>query len=356
MFMQERSIINMRRDFPSLLKYQLQVERSNNPDRSSNVVLEPLERGFGTTLGNSLRRVLLSSIPGAAVTAIKIDSALHEFSHIPGVVEDVAEIVLSMKCLEIKLDGTNKAKAVLSGSGAGVLTAGMIQAPSNVEILNPELKICTLGFDGSVHIEIFIEHGVGYSTVASRVYEDKPVINMIMLDTNFSPIKKVAYKVENTRVGQVTDYDKLTLIVETNGSINPVQAVSNAAALLCEQFRRFVGCENIVDIDIDAEPSAIHNTPDKIALHKVLQKKISSLELSVRAMNCLKNMGLILLGDLVQKEEKYLLLTPNFGKKSLSEIKDVLASFGLHLGMEIGDWPPVSDDSDSHSALDAMEN
>jgi DNA-directed RNA polymerase subunit alpha len=312
---------------------KLNVEPGKEPSRFATVVAEPLERGFGMTLGNALRRVLLSSLHGAAVTAIQVEGILHEFSSIPGVREDVTDIVLNIKGLAIRtLGGEGPHRLTLKAKGPGEVTAGQIQCPGGIEILNPDLVLCTMDKGADISMELIVDSGKGYVPAVQNRPEDAP-IGLIPVDALYSPVRKVAYRVENTRVGQVTDYDKLSLDVETDGTVSPEDAVALAARILQDQLQLFINFE---------EPSAAvaETHADEPAFNKNLLRKVEELELSVRSANCLKNDNIIYIGDLVQKTESEMLRTPNFGRKSLNEIKEVLAQLGLHLGMEILDWPP----------------
>lgn len=292
----------------------------------------PLESGFGTTLGNALRRVLLSSIQGAAVTAIKIDGMDHEFSTIPGVREDVTNIVLNLKSLAIRYFGTEKKKLKLSVKGPAVVKAGMIETVDDIEIVNKNLVICTLDRDARLDMELYISSGKGYKPANENRVADMP-IGVIPIDSIFSPVKRVAYKVENSRVGSDTDYDKLFLTVETNGVLMSDMALALAAKIMQEQLQVFVNFDE-VDSKIASEPE------EKLPFRNELLKKVDDLELSVRSHNCLKNDNIIYIGDLVIKTEVEMLRTPNFGRKSLNEIKEVLAIMGLKFGMEVAGWPP----------------
>ncbi|KIM00054.1 DNA-directed RNA polymerase alpha subunit [Paramagnetospirillum magnetotacticum MS-1] len=311
---------------------KLHVEPGADAQRSATVVAEPLERGFGMTLGNSLRRVLLSSLQGAAVTAIQIDGVLHEFSSIPGVREDVTDIILNIKTLGLRMHGEGPKRMHLRAVGPGEVTAGLIEVGHDIEIMDPELVLCTLDEGAKLNIEFTVETGKGYVPASQNRPEDSP-IGLIPIDAIFSPVRKVAYKVENTRVGQVTDYDKLNMTVETNGAVTPDDAVALAARILQDQLQLFINFE---------EPTAVveEEKKDELPFNKNLLRKVDELELSVRSANCLKNDNIIYIGDLVQKTEAEMLRTPNFGRKSLNEIKEVLAQMGLHLGMEIANWPP----------------
>jgi DNA-directed RNA polymerase subunit alpha len=311
---------------------RVEVEGATADSRYGKFIAEPLERGYGMTLGNSLRRVLLSSLQGAAITAVKIDGVLHEFSTVPGVIEDVTDIILNLKTVPVRLHSENPKRVKISVSTPGVVRAGDIQCPSEVEILDPEVVICTVDQGGVLNMELTIESGKGYVPASQRVIEDKP-IGLIPIDALFSPVSKVNYKVEQTRVGQRTDYDKLTIRVETNGALKPDDAVAYAARILQDQLQQFVNFE---------EPEAVERekVSHDLPFNKNLLKKVEELELSVRSANCLKNENIIYIGDLVQKSENEMLKTPNFGRKSLNEIKAVLEIMGLTLGMMIPNWPP----------------
>ena len=311
---------------------KLEILPGSDSARFARIVAEPLERGFGVTLGNALRRVLLSSLQGAACTAIQIDGVLHEFSSIPGVREDVTDIVLNVKSLALRMHGDGPKRMYLEGSGPGEITAGMIEAGHDIEIVEPDIVICTLDDDAKISMELTVDSGKGYVPAAQNRAADAP-IGLVPVDAVFSPVRKVAFQVENTRVGQITDYDKLSLDIETNGVIAPEDAVALAARILQDQLQLFINFE---------EPStrAEEALPTEPAFNKNLLRKVDELELSVRSANCLKNDNIIYIGDLVQKSEQEMLRTPNFGRKSLNEIKEVLAQMGLELGMEIVNWPP----------------
>lgn len=302
------------------------------PGFKATMVVEPLERGFGTTLGNALRRVLLSSLQGGAVTAIKIAGVLHEFSSIPGVREDVTEIILNIKSLALCVNAEGAQRIYLNAVGPGVITAAQIVTNHTVEIMNPELVICTLDKDATIEIEMVVSTGRGYVTAAQNRTEDNP-IGLLPIDAIYSPVKSVVYKVVNARVGQQTDYDKLCLTVETNGVVTPEDAVGLAARILQDQLRVFINFEEPEEVTLE----------DKIAelpFNKNLLRKVDELELSVRSANCLKNDHIVYIGDLVKKTEAEMLKTPNFGRKSLNEIKELLAEMDLHLGMQVEGWPP----------------
>ncbi|MBX3596218.1 MAG: DNA-directed RNA polymerase subunit alpha [Rhizobiaceae bacterium] len=308
------------------------VEFSSKGRTHTTLVAEPLERGFGLTLGNALRRVLLSSLRGAAVTAVQIDGVLHEFSSIPGVREDVTDIVLNIKEIAIKMEGDGPKRMVVRKQGPGVVVAGDIQTVGDVEILNPDHVICTLDEGAEIRMEFTVDTGKGYVPAERNRAEDAP-IGLIPVDSLYSPVRKVSYKVENTREGQVLDYDKLTMTIETNGSVSGEDAVAFAARILQDQLGLFVNFE-------EPQKEVASEAVTELAFNPSLLKKVDELELSVRSANCLKNDNIVYIGDLIQKTEAEMLRTPNFGRKSLNEIKEVMAGMGLHLGMEVPDWPP----------------
>jgi len=323
----------LQRNWQTLIKpKQLSVEPGDDPKRVATVVAEPLERGFGLTLGNALRRVLLSSLQGTAVTSMQVEGVLHEFSSIPGVLEDVTDIVLNVKSIELRMYGEDPKRMRLRANGPGEVRAGAIDTGHDIEIMNPDLVICTLDSAAKIAMELTVENGKGYVPATQNRPEDAP-IGLIPVDALFSPVRKVSYRVENTRVGQVTDYDRLALRVETNGSVTPEDAVALAARILQDQLQLFINFEE------PRHPSE-ESRPSELPFNKNLLRKVDELELSVRSANCLKNDNIVYIGDLVQKSEAEMLRTPNFGRKSLNEIKEVLAQMGLHLGMEIPNWPP----------------
>jgi len=311
---------------------KLEYVEGGDPRREGTIIAEPLERGFGMTLGNSLRRILLSSLQGAAVTAIQIDGVLHEFSSIPGVREDVTDIVLNLKSLAIQMSVEGPKRLTLKADGPGEVTAGQISESNGIEILNPELVICTLDDGASIEMELTVNTGKGYVPADRNRPEDAP-IGLIPIDALYSPVQRVSYKVENSRSGQVLDYDKLTLQVLTDGTISPEDAVAYAARIMQDQLQLFVTFE---------EPKELpkRDEPEEPEFNRNLLRKVDELELSVRSANCLKNDNIVYIGDLIQKTEAEMLRTPNFGRKSLNEIKEVLASMGLRLGMDVPNWPP----------------
>ena len=332
------------------LKKPNALERKQGTDvrRKAAFVAEPLERGFGMTLGNSLRRVLLSSLQGAAVTSIKIEGVLHEFSSLTGVREDVTDIILNVKQIALRMEGEGPKRLQLSATGPGEVTAGQIAATGDIEVTNPDQVICHLDDGATLNMELTADIGKGYVPAQANRPADAP-IGLIPVDALYSPVRQVAYKVENTRVGQELDYDKLTLTVETDGTVTPEDALAYAARILQDQLQLFVHFD---DSQVRSAPSAgmvggdagmggaAEATADTNQLNRYLLKKVDELELSVRSANCLKNDNIIYIGDLVQKTEAEMLRTPNFGRKSLNEIKEVLASMGLRLGMDIPGWPP----------------
>src|SRR3954470_12835482 len=306
--------------------------------RRAVVVAEPLQGGFWVTLGNSLRRVLLSSLQGAAITSIKIDGVLHEFSSLTGVREDVTDIVLNVKQIALKMEGEGPKRLHLSATGPADVTAGMIATAGDIEVTNPDLLICHLDEGATLNMELMVDVGKGYVPAVANRPADAP-IGLIPVDALYSPVRQVAYKVENTRVGQELDYDKLTLTIETDGTVTPEDALGYAARILQDQLQLFVhfdeGMTQVPTMAGIAVPSAAETEADANQLNRYLLKKVDELELSVRSANCLKNDNIIYIGDLVQKTEAEMLRTPNFGRKSLNEIKEVLASMGLRLGMDI---------------------
>ncbi|MEJ2124735.1 MAG: DNA-directed RNA polymerase subunit alpha [Alphaproteobacteria bacterium] len=323
----------LQKNWQDLIKpAKLNITSGRDPKRFGKVVAEPLERGFGLTLGNALRRVLLSSLQGAAVTSVHIDGVLHEFSSIPGVREDVTDIVLNIKEIALRIHSEGPKRMVLKKEGPGVVLARDIEAGPDVEILNPNHVICTIDEGASVRMEFSAALGKGYVESQRNRPDDAP-IGLIPVDSIFSPVRKVSYRVDPTREGQILDYDKLTMEIETNGSVVPEDAVALAARILQDQLSIFVNFE---------EPSKEvreERTPE-LEFNAALLKKVDELELSVRSANCLKNDNIVYIGDLIQKSEAEMLRTPNFGRKSLNEIKEVLAGMGLHLGMEVPNWPP----------------
>ena len=311
---------------------QLDIRPGNDPLRQATAVAEPLERGFGLTLGNALRRVLLSSLQGAAITSVQIDNVLHEFSSVAGVREDVTDIVLNLKGVAVKMDVEGTKRVSISAKGPGVVTAGDISESNGIEILNKDHVVCHLDEGASLFMEMTVQSGKGYVSADKNRPEDAP-IGLIPIDAIYSPIRKVSYEVTPTREGQVLDYDKLTLKVETDGSVSPEDAIAYAARILQDQLQVFVNFD-------EPEAAGRAEEEDDLEFNPLLLKKVDELELSVRSANCLKNDNIVYIGDLIQKTEAEMLRTPNFGRKSLNEIKEVLTAMGLHLGMDILDWPP----------------
>jgi DNA-directed RNA polymerase subunit alpha len=323
----------IQKNWQELIKpLKLDVVPGADPERRATVVAEPLERGFGLTLGNALRRVLLSSLQGAAVTSVQIENVLHEFSSIPGVREDVTDIVLNIKSMGLRMHVEGPKRITLKASGAGVVKAGDIETGPDIEIMDPNLIICHLDKGAKLSMEMTVEYGMGYVSAAQHRAEESP-IGLIPIDSVFSPVNKVSYKVDNSRVGQVTDHDKLSIEVTTNGAVTPDDAVALAARILQDQLKLFVNFEEPQEVEQEEEK-------DELPFNRNLLRKVEELELSVRSANCLKNDNIIYIGDLVLKSESDMLRTPNFGRKSLNEIKEVLSQMGLHLGMEILEWPP----------------
>ena len=312
---------------PAKLDLQLSDDKSY-----AKIVAEPLEKGYGLTLGNSLRRILLSSIRGAAVTAIQIDGVLHEFTSIKGVREDVTDIVLNVKSLALKGSFEGSKKLILDAKGPGEIKASDITSVADVEILNPDLVICNLDENTSFHMEMTVGNGEGYVPAVMNKPEEPP-LGLIPIDSLFSPVKKVSYSISTAREGKALDYDKLTMEVQTNGSISAEDAVAYSAKIFQDQLSMFINFDEPQEVTIREKPAE----PE---FNKNLLRKVDELELSVRSMNCLKNDNIIYIGDLVQKSEGEMLRTPNFGRKSLNEIKEVLNGMSLYLGMEIPNWPP----------------
>jgi len=311
---------------------KLDIKAGVNEVNRATIVAEPLERGYGLTLGNSLRRVLLSSLQGAAVTAIQIDNVVHEFSSIPGVREDVTDIVLNIKALAIKLHSEGPKRMQLKKTGPGAVKASDISETADIEILNSDHIICTLDDGAEISMELTVATGKGYVPAERNRPEDAP-IGLIPVDALYGPVRQVSYKVENTREGQVLDYDKLSLDVETDGSVSPDDAVAFAARILQDQLQMFINFE-------EPQIEAVREDESEPDFNSNLLRKVDELELSVRSANCLKNDNIVYIGDLIQKTEAEMLRTPNFGRKSLNEIKEILSSMGLKLGMEVPEWPP----------------
>ena len=320
------------KNWKALIKPSKVDVKTHDSKSIATITAEPLEKGYGLTIGNSLRRIMLSSIRGSAVTAIQIDGVLHEFSSIKGVREDVTDIVLNVKSLALKSHSEGPKKLILDASGPGEIKANKILENPDIEILNPDFTICNLDEGTKFHMELTVNSGKGYVPANLNKIKDPP-LGLIAIDSLFSPVKKVSYSVSTAREGKALDYDKLTLEIETNGSIAADDALAYAARIFQDQLSMF--------INFDEPKEAIpQQKPVEPEFNKNLLKKVDELELSVRSMNCLKNDNIIYIGDLVQKTENEMLRTPNFGRKSLNEIKEVLGSMSLYLGMEIPNWPP----------------
>ena len=324
---------SIQKNWQSLIKpSRLEVRSRSDRGRAAVVAAEPLERGFGTTLGNGLRRVMLSSLQGAAVTSIQIEGVLHEFSSIPGVREDVTDIVLNIKGLALRKHVGGSKRMTLDAEGPGVITAGQIRTGPDIQIMDPDLVLCTLDKGARLRIEFVVESGKGYVPATENRPEDAP-IGMIPIDAVYSPVRQVSYQVGQTRVGQATDYDRLLLDVRTNGAVSPEDAVAYAARILQDQLQLFINFE-------EGRQAQSEEGVADLPFNRHLLRKVDELELSVRSANCLKNDNIIYIGDLVQKSEQEMLRTPNFGRKSLNEIKELLEQMNLELGMEVPNWPP----------------
>lgn len=314
-------------------------------DTHARVVLEPLERGFGHTLGNALRRILLSSMPGCAVTEVKIDGVLHEYSTIEGIQEDVIEILLNLKQLALRMHGREEVTLTLSKSGKGPVTAADIKLDHDVEVVDPEHVIANLTKEGEINMELTVSRGRGYEPVVANDSEEGKPIGVMLLDASYSPVRRVSYNVENARVEQRTDLDKLILDIETNGSIDPEEAIRRAANILQDQISVFVDLQSDEGVEEEkAEPQ----------MDPLLLRPVDDLELTVRSANCLKAENIFYIGDLIQCTEVELLKTPNLGKKSLTEIKDVLAQHSLSLGMKLENWPPANLEGKIDSQLEEL--
>ena len=311
---------------------QLEVRSGNDPTKQATLISEPLERGFGLTLGNALRRVLMSSLQGAAITSVQIDNVLHEFSSVAGVREDVTDIILNLKGVSIRMETEGPKRMPIEAKGPAVVTAADISEVAGIEILNKNHVICHLDDGANLNMELTVNTGNGYVPAEKNKPEDSP-IGLIPIDAIYSPVKKVSYDVQPTREGQVLDYDKLTMKIETDGSVSPEDAVAFAARILQDQLSIFVNFE-------EPEMAGGQDEEDGLEFNPLLLKKVDELELSVRSANCLKNDNIVYIGDLIQKTEAEMLRTPNFGRKSLNEIKEVLSGMGLHLGMDVEEWPP----------------
>ena len=319
---------------PSKVLYQIDEENSNK----AKIIVEPLERGYGTTVGNTLRRVLLSSIYGTAFTAVKIDGVIHEQDSIPGIREEIIDIMLNLKSVILSSETSSKKKALIEVKGPGQISAKDIKIPEGVEIINPEQFICTLDESATFKAELTIESGKGYRD-SSLISNDNKEIGLILIDAVFSPVKRVSFEIDQSRVGQLIDYDKLILDIETNGTIAPDLVVGIAAKIIKEQMTTFIDFdENIAAEEEEAD------LEDQLTFNPLLLKKVEELELSVRSQNCLQNENINYIGDLVVRSENDMLRTPNFGRKSLNEIKSILQSLDFNFGMDVSDWPPENID------------
>lgn len=322
----------MQRNWRELIKpKRLEVETKGRPDTYGKFECEPLERGFGITLGNALRRVLLSSLQGAAIISVKVDGVLHEFSTIPGVLEDVTDVILNLKEVRFKMNSEGPRQVLIEKDGEGEVTAGDIRGDAHVDVLNPDQHICTLARDASLRMELSVRQGKGYVPADRNADENQP-IGTIPIDAIFSPVRKVSYVVTQARVGQITDYDKLTMEIWTDGSVKPDDALAYAAKILKDQLSIFINFEE----EVETTEEEVRLEPD---YNENLFRSVDELELSVRSANCLKNADIRYIGELVQKSEAEMLKTKNFGRKSLNEIKEILAEMGLSLGMKIENFP-----------------
>lgn len=324
----------LQQNWESLIKpSKISFKPGYDPKLGGQLVIEPLERGFGTTLGNAMRRILLSSLQGTAVSAVKISGALHEFSSLPGVVEDVTQIIFNLKTLVLKMPAGEKATLILKGKGPKVLTAGDLQLTHNVEVINPDHVICTIEGKESYDFELEVTTGKGYQQ-APPPATGKGGVGTIYLDAIYSPVKKVAFKVEDARLEQVTDYDRLVMEIETNGALTAEDALALAARIMQDQLQAFINFS-------EPQPQAEVEVSEKEEeLNPALYTRIEELELSVRSANCLKTENIVYIGDLVSWSEQELLKMPNFGRKSLNEIKKALKPMGLELGLRPSNWPP----------------
>lgn len=327
----------MNKNWRELIKpLRVDVDSESHDHTYGKYACEPLERGFGITLGNALRRILLSSLQGAAIVSVKIDGVLHEFTAVPGVVEDVVDIILNLKEVRLKYHGEEPRTVRIEAQGEKIITAGDIKTDDQIEILNPEHHIATLSKGASLRMEMIIQTGKGYQPADREMVREEP-IGTIPIDAIFTPIRKVNYVVTNARVGQHTDYDRLTLEVWTDGSVAPRDAIAYAAKILKDQLNIFINFEE------SEEPSAYEESSPKQAFNENLFRTVDELELSVRSANCLKNADIHFIGELVQKSEAEMLKTKNFGRKSLNEIKEILSEMELGLGMKLEHFPSRED-------------
>ena len=337
------------RNWRELIKpKRIEIDQENNTNTYGKFVCEPLERGFGITIGNSLRRILLSSLQGAAIVSVKFDGVVHEFSSIPGVLEDVTDIILNLKEIKLKTLDVEEAVVRINREGEGIVTAADIEADGFVEILQPDQHIATLNKEGKLDMEMVVKMGKGY-VPAERMKDENTSIGVIAIDAAFSCVQKVNYVVTNSRVGQVTDYDKLTLEVWTDGSVFPEDAVAYAAKILKEQMNPFINFEEEIE---PVEEEVVAQNED---VNENLYRPVSDLELSVRSANCLQNAKINLIGELVQKTDAEMLKTKNFGRKSLNEIKAILTDMGLSLGMKLDFFPPSQDSDDEEEKTDSPD-
>lgn len=328
--------IPFHRNWNELIKPEkLEIDKEKHSDTYGKFICQPLERGYATTIGNSLRRILLSSIQGAAITTVKIEGALHEFTSMKDILEDVSEIILNLKLVRLKLYNPDSQKVIIDKVGPGIVTAGDISESAYVEVMNKDQIICTLTGSVNFHAEMTVEWGKGYQP-AEKMDKENLAIGQIPIDAIFTPIKKIQYVVSQARVGQQTDYDKLTLEIETDGSLKPENALAYAAKILKDQMTIFINFD-----EEDAEPEILTDSiKDSEPLNPFLDKPVEDLELSVRSANCLKNADINFIGDLAQKTDQEMLKTKNFGRKSLNEIKALLAEMDLTLGMKFENWVP----------------
>lgn len=337
------------RNWRELIKpKRIEIDQETNTSTYGKFVCEPLERGFGITIGNALRRILLSSLQGAAIVSVKFDDVVHEFSSMPGVLEDVTDIILNLKEIKLKTLDVEEAVIQIDREGDGIVTAGDIETDGFVEVLEPEQHIATLNKEGKLNMEMVVKMGKGY-VPAERLKDENTPIGVIAIDAAFSCVKKVNYVVTNSRVGQVTDYDKLTLEVWTDGSVFPEDAVAFAAKILKEQMNPFINFEE------EIEPVEEEEVREDQEVNENLFRPVTDLELSVRSANCLQNAKINLIGELVQKTDAEMLKTKNFGRKSLNEIKAILSDMGLSLGMKLDFFPPTQELDDEGEETDSSE-
>jgi len=338
--------IPFHRNWHELIKPEkLEVDKSSHTETYGKFVCQPLERGFATTIGNSLRRILLSSVQGVAITTVKIEGALHEFTSMKDILEDVSEIILNLKQVRLKLHSGDSQKVTIEKDGPAVVTAGDINEGGYVEVMNPEQVICTLTGDISFHAELTVEWGKGYQP-AEKMDKENLTIGQIPIDAIFTPIKTIQYVTSQARVGQQTDYDKLTIEIETDGSLKPENALAYAGKILKEQMTIFINFD-----EEKAEPEVkVDAKADTEPLNPYLDKPVEDLELSVRSANCLKNADINFIGDLAQKSDQEMLKTKNFGRKSLNEIKALLSEMDLNLGMKFENWVAPNERADKEEA------